>query len=156
MKIRSSSYFFIAIIVVLLVSIGLSLRMEYFQSKLLPLMIGSIVLVLSSIGLGRDIRAKREPEATVTGGEVGRSEEAKGELGAYLRVGAWVAGFVLAIYLLGFIMALPLFILSYMKSHGAGWFVAIVFAIITTAIVYGVFEFALRVELYRGLIFSLL
>lgn len=156
MKMRGSSYFFIAIILVSLAFIGRSLGMEYFQSKLLPLVVGGIVLVLSGIGLGHDLRAKRKPEASVTGGVVDGSVEARGELRVYLRVGAWVVGFVLAIYLFGFILAIPLFILSYMKSHDTGWLVSIVSGIITTVVLYGVFELALRVELYRGLIFSLL
>ena len=76
---------------------------------------------------------------------------------SWLRYGvlfAWLVGLFLAVYLAGFLVAIPLFILSYMKTHGAKWHVAIIFAILVTAIVYGVFEVALKVYLYEGLLFS--
>jgi len=63
-------------------------------------------------------------------------------------------GFFVAIYLLGFIIAIPLFILAYMKAHGTRWLAAITFAILTPTIIYGIFELALGVVLYRGLLFA--
>ncbi len=154
MKIRGSSYFLIVIMIIMLVIIGLSLRMEYFESKLLPLVIGSAVFVLAAIGLGREIMAGGEREATVARGETTTREETREGWRGYLLAGAWVAGFFLAIYLLGFIIAIPVFILAYMKSHGTRWLAAIAFAILSPLVIYGVFELALRVILYRGLLFS--
>ena len=154
MKIKGSSYFFMVIMVIMLVVIGLSLRMEYFESKLLPLVIGSAVFVLSAIGLWREILAGNQQETTVTGGDTTRAEEAEESWRGYLFAGAWVVGFFLGIYLVGFIIAIPVFVLSYMKSHGTRWLVAIVFAALTTVLIYGVFEFALGVDLYRGLLFT--
>lgn len=154
MKIRGSSYFYIVIMVIMLVVIGLSLGMEYFESKLLPLIIGGIVFVLAAVGLRKEILVGDEHEATVTEGDETRREETGVSWRGYLLAGAWVAGFFLAIYLLGFIIAIPLFILSYMKAHGTRWLLAIIFAILTPLLIYGLFELALRVVLYRGLLFT--
>ena len=156
MKIKGSSYFFMVIMAFMLVAIGLSLRMEYFESKLLPLVIGGAVFVLSAIGLWREILAGKKQEAAVTEGDTTKvtEEEAKESWRGYLLAGAWVVGFFLGIYLVGFVIAIPVFVLFYMKSHGTRWLVAITFAALTTVLIYGVFEFALGVDLYRGLFFS--
>jgi len=156
MKISGSAYFFIVIMVIILVIIGLSLRMEHFESKLLPLVIGTAVFVLAAIGLGREILAGGERQITTTEGEATTREETGEGWRGYLAAGAWVAGFFLAIYLLGFIIAIPLFILAYMKLHGTRWLVAIAFAIIIPILIYGIFELALGVILYRGLLLTLL
>ena len=154
MKLRGSSYFFIVIMVIMLVIIGLSLRMEHFESKLLPLIIGTAVLILAVIGLGREILAGGERQITTTEGEATTREETGEGWRGYLFAGAWVVGFFLAIFLLGFLIAIPIFILAYMKLHGTRWLVAIAFAILTPLLIYGIFELALAVILYRGLLLS--
>jgi hypothetical protein len=128
--------------------------MEEFASKLLPLVISSAVFILSAIKLGRDILSRDEQGVTATEGETGGEKGAKGGWLGYLAAGAWGVGFFLAIYLLGFMIAIPLFVLAYMKSHGTRWFVAITFAVLTPLLIYGVFELALRVTLFRGSLFA--
>ena len=152
-KMRGSSYFFIVLMVMALVVIVPSLGLEDMKSQLLPIMMGGIVFVLSAVALVRELLAKDKPEVTATGGEKSGREEAGEGLRGHLPIGAWVVGFVLGIYLLSFMIAIPIFILAYMKSHGVGWIRAIIFAVLIAAIVYGVFEFALQVELHRGLLF---
>ena len=155
MKLSGNSYFLIVIMVIMLVVIGLSLGMEGIKSKLLPLIIGGTTFVLASIGLAKEISAKGEPGATVAGGQTDRGEGGKkGGLIRYLRIGAWVVGFFLAISLLGYIIAIPLFVLSYMRSHGTRWLVAIIFGVITPVFIYSLFEFVLGADLYRGLLFA--
>lgn len=154
MKMRGSSYSFIVIMVIMLVVIGLSLGFEYIESKLLPIVISSGVFILSAIGLWREISAGGERKGTVTEGEKTEREEARKDWHGYLLVGAWLVGFSLAIYLLGFIIAIPLLILAYMKSHGGRWFAAVAFAILTTVLVWVIFEFILHIALYRGLLLT--
>lgn len=151
---KGSSYALIAIMITMLVIIGLSLGMEYFKSKLLPLVIASAVFILAAIRLKRELKANDEPETTVSGSEKDERGEAVTDWRQYLLIIAWTVGFFLAVFTLGFFIAIPLFILSYMKRHGMGWFVAITFAIITTAVIYGVFEVVFNIDLYRGLIFG--
>ncbi len=154
MKLSGNSYFLIVILVIMPVVIGLSLGMEDMKSKLLPLITGGIIFALASVGLAREILAKGEPGATVTEGQTDRGEGVKkGGLISYLRIGAWIVGFFLAISLLGYIIAIPPFVLFYTKSHGTRWFVAITITIITVAAIYGIFELVLGVALYRGLLF---
>ena len=68
--------------------------------------------------------------------------------------GAWIAGFTLAIYLLGILIAVPLFVYSYMKAHGTRWHIAIISSIVLVAIIYLGFDLGLGRELYAGLLFT--
>jgi len=154
MKKREYLYSYIAAIVLALVFMGLSLKMEYFSAKMLPLIISSVVIILAAIGLSRGILARGESGTTAVRDEADNGEGTGESWYRYALVGAWVVGFFLAVYLLGFIIAIPLFVLSYMKTHGTKWRTAITYAILTTGIVYGVFIVALKVYLYEGLLFS--
>ena len=154
MNLRGSSYFLMIIMAVMLTVIISSLRMEYLASKLLPLIIGGFVFILAAVALWREIVARGRPEAAVTGEAQTMEQEAGVGLRRYLLAGAWVLGFFLAIYLAGFIIAIPLFILAYMKSHGTGWLATIIFTVLTPVLIYGIFELALKVDLYPGLLFA--
>ena len=53
-------------------------------------------------------------------------------------------------------MSIPLFILVYMKAHGARWHTSIITAILTGGIVYGLFVMLLKMNLYEGILFLML
>jgi hypothetical protein len=152
MKMRGNSYFLMVIMAIMLVIVGSSLRMDYFKSKLLPILIGSIVFVLAAVALKQEIfPANRQAAAGI---ELRAGEKDKQRGRAYLIAWAWVIAFLMAIYLIGFFIAIPVFIFCFMASHGIGWIKAITFAIVTVAFVYGIFEFAVGITLYPGLLFS--
>ena len=148
MKVRGNFYFYIIIMVSMLLIIFSSVGMEYFKSKLTPLTLGGIVFILAAIGLTRELLARGKQEEITTEGEMGR-----GGWRMYLISIAWAAGCGLAVSFLGFIIGLPLYIFSYMKVHGVGWFTAIISAVLCLVFCYGI-EFALRIKLYPGLILS--
>lgn len=66
----------------------------------------------------------------------------------------WVVAFLLGIYLLGYITAITIFVLAYMRWLGTSWRMALFFAILAVACIYAGFEFGLQIKLYRGLLFS--
>jgi Tripartite tricarboxylate transporter TctB family len=71
-----------------------------------------------------------------------------------LSAGVWIVSFFFAIWLFGFIISIPIFVISYMKSHGARWRAAILYGCVTLIVVYGIFDWALEIKLYRGLLLS--
>ncbi len=150
MRITGNTYFYIIIMAIMLVFIISSLRLEYFMSKLLPLLVGSIVFLLAAIGLVQEMLAGEKPKAAVTDDETPGEQKAEARLREYLPMGAWLGGMSLAIYLVGFVITIPLFVFAYMKSHGIGWLAAIIYATLITVVIYGTFELALGVTLYRG------
>jgi len=116
-KLTSSSYSLIVVIVIALVIVVSALGMP-FASKLLPLIFGSTILILAAIKLWDEIGARHGtgvPKKEDVGDIGGQTEKSKAPLRAYLPIGGWVFGFLLVIYLLGFLIACPLLIFSYMK-----------------------------------------
>lgn len=152
-KVKGSSYFLLVIMAVMLLVVGSSLRMVYFKSKLLPIVVGSIVFILAAVELRKEACAVADLTSTGVGAAV--TGEAQRRRLAYYSTAAWVLSFLVAIYLIGFLIAIPLFIVFYMKSHQLRWTTSVVFAVVTWAFVYGVFELAVGIELYRGLLFTM-
>ncbi|MFC2008328.1 tripartite tricarboxylate transporter TctB family protein [Chloroflexota bacterium] len=154
MKVKPSSYSLVAVMVICLLFIGLSLPMEYLTSKLLPLIFGSVGFLLAAIELGKDLTAKGKPASEVpTGDEADAMAEVKVGVSSYLGAVAWIVGFFLGILLLGFVIAIPLFIFSYMVTRGTRWFVALIFAVTTPALIYLVIDAVPGADLYQGLAF---
>ena len=150
-KVRGDAYHYLAIMVITAGFIGAALGMP-FLAKVVPLAVAGITFSLAAVGMAREIWGKARPEADVA---VLGVEETTGSLRQYLVIGALGVGFLLAVYLLGLLIASALFTLSAMKLLGIKWWVAILFTIVTPAIIYGLIELALRIELYRGLLFTL-
>jgi uncharacterized membrane-anchored protein YitT (DUF2179 family) len=148
MKRKPEAYFLMVILVFSLVIVIRSLTYPSTEAKLLPMTIGGIVFVLTAIVLTRELLAKEKPKK--------QREEWEGEeleLSQYKTIGIWVAAFAIAIYLVGFLIAIPAFIISYLKLNRSGWLKSSIMAVVMIAFIYGVFELLLKVELYRGLLF---
>lgn len=150
MRLKGNAYFLILLIIVLGGMLAMSLRMDYLSSKLLPLMIGGVTLLLVLIGLVKELTGQGAPvPAEASHGHDGHSQPG---LRAHLKVTAWVLGLALGIFLVGFLPASFIFIPSYMKRHRMSWLTTMVSAVLTTGLIYIVFELVLNLELYRGLL----
>lgn len=148
MKAKGNVYIYIVIMVIVAALMGLSVTMEDIQTKLLPLMLGGIIIVLGGVGLWGEIRGKSKTAPAGAG-----SEKTPGWRKLLLNL-AWVIGFFLGIYLVGFFIAIPLFVLVYMKWLEVKWRTAVIYAVVTLGTIYAAFGIALKVDLYRGLFFS--
>ena len=140
--------------IVMLVMIGVALNFPYVQPALLPILLGGFVFILAGVQLWKELSGKEKPEAKkeVQTQEGEQPPVAKGvSLGMF---SFWMAIFPLAILLLGHLIAVPAFILSFVRWRGRSWPVSIVFAAVMTAFLYGLFTLAMRVQLYPGLIFQ--
>jgi hypothetical protein len=146
MKMKHGAYFAIFVMLFSLAIVLGAYTYPYEAARRIPVLIGSVVFVLAAITLALELRSKKKD-----------TSDAEGEpsLISYWRTGAWVCGVGLSIYLVGFLVAIPLFLFSYLKLNSTGWKRSTIVAVITTAVVYGLFEYILSFKLYRGLVFSL-
>ena len=151
MKLNGDARLYIFVLAISLFTIVWSLlAVDYrFESKLLPVLIGSIVFLLAAAGLWNEVRAQKTHAAASSLGSALARESWHG----YLVHFGWLAGFLLAIYLVGYLLAIPIFLFSYTKRLGSGCRVAIASALTVSAFIYVAFELALDVKLYRGLLF---
>jgi hypothetical protein len=123
----------------------------YLQAKLSIIFSGGLVLVLALVQLVRELRpAKQQADEPKTEHEVHKHSASLALYGIEL---AWMVGFGLTIYLLGFIVAIPLYICAYMKSHGSRWRASIMTGVLMSAFCYGIFVLILEMKLHSGVIF---
>lgn len=148
MRIKPSSYFLILILLIMAVVIGDSLTFARWESSVAPLIIASFVFVFAGVLLRAELSAKKKT-AKVT-----EEEQPAPEKTRFSSMLGWVLGFTLASYLVGLVIALPIFLFSYLKWRGRGWVSAIAVAIITTALIYAIFELGLQTHLWEGVIFG--
>ena len=72
-----------------------------------------------------------------------------------IEIYAWTIGFLVLIYFLGFLIAIPVFMLAFIKIHGhISWTKTIAVSAVTWVLIYALFEMMLKAELFRGLLFD--
>lgn len=154
MKTRGETYFLVVVAAVALVSILTLARMEQFYAKIIPLVFSSLVFIFAIVLLWETFVSSKRAGAVVTQSETDRGKEGGSNLRGYMTAWSWMVGFVLGIYLLGLVIAGGVFVFSYSKSHGTNWIISTVLTVLTFAFAYGVFEVALRMPLYKGLLLT--
>jgi hypothetical protein len=141
---------------------GLVVLMALFVAKDWPIRASIVILLLGSIGvvlvlvqLVLDLKALRgegpQPERPTY--EVTALEH-QGRWGS-LEIWAWLWGLFAAIHLIGFPIALPLFVFLYAKIYGARWATACILTAGTWGFLYGVFEQVLHVPWPKALLQTL-
>lgn len=71
-----------------------------------------------------------------------------------LRAGGWIVGFFFAIGLVGFMVAVPLFVFLYLKLESReGWLFSVVFAALLWGAFYGLFDYLLHLPFPTGWLF---
>ena len=122
------------------------------KAALFPLVIGIPLFSLAAVEalwtlFGKADTGKNEMEVALTT-----------DAGAQRRVlvaVAWMLGFFAAIMLLGFPIAVPLFLFLYLKLQGGeGWLVSIGITLAVTAVFYGLFDALLHLPFPAGWLFS--
>jgi len=83
-------------------------------------------------------------------------EDAGSQPAEITRVILWCCALVAGIWLLGFVLFVPVFILLYLKTHKEKWPLAILLSVLTFVLLKGFFLMLLKVHLYQGYIPDLL
>jgi hypothetical protein len=74
-----------------------------------------------------------------------------------LEIAAWIIGIFAAVYLIGFVLAVPLAALAYLRLTGReGWPASLLVAALCWGLVYGVFDRVLHVPLPAGPLLTVL
>lgn len=137
------------IIFLMIIILAISAGFRYTGAKALPMIVAGCVLILSIVEI---ILSNRDNTDSSLAPESPAAETGEGQLGKYLFTGSCLVAFLVGIYLLGFNIAIPLFVASYLKWQGRRWLPTIIMATMVTFIIYGLFNYLLGVESYQGLI----
>ena len=83
--------------------------------------------------------------------DVGEREPARSILAACV----WMGGFFGLVFVGGFLVGIPVFVLLYFKfSARMSWLVGTLATVATAGFIYGVFEIAMKVDLFKGIAFG--
>ncbi len=163
----SGNLVFLAVVEVLFIYLGWKTLGYSFRPALMPgIMVGGI-LVCSTILLAREIRAtvrrargtavgkEKEPELSPEEAAAAKAAR-KADRNKVLEMAAWLVGLVVLVYLLGMLIAIPVFLLAFMliRSRVVWWKALTITAGIEIG-VYLIFVMWLNTILYEGLIATL-
>ncbi len=117
-----------------------------------PLVIGLPAIALCLLQLVLDLRAKSAGDvAAPTPATLQPDSGPPPALHRELIVWSFLLGFVAAILLLGFWIAIPCFLVAFLRLEAkAGWPLALGLGLSATAVLYGLFVLVLRVSLHEG------
>jgi putative tricarboxylic transport membrane protein len=123
-----------------------------FKAAFFPIVVGIPLAVLAGVQLVLDLRGRgaqwTEPALDLQlGGDVPEEVARRRTLTLF----AWIAGFVVLVALVGFPVAVPIFMLSYLGfQSGAGWRTTLGLAGAAWMFFYGVFQWLLRLPFEPG------
>ena len=140
---------FSALLLVFLVVIDLYTFKYPAEARLFPWVVGLPATVLMFIHTIKEISRLRQGTEEHEDGS-----QAVGDKRAYVLIIAWMVGFLIMIYILGFLAAIPLFIFLYLKTHGLSWFRSLGLAAGLIIVIYLIFSLGMEMRLHPGIIFS--
>ena len=134
--------FALTILIILAVFLAISLQYK-FRTGLMVWIVLSITILLLAAQIWRE----------TAGGEKNKAAVPK-YTREYLVGAGWIVIILPMVFLFGFLITVFLYSFAYLKVHNEKWLLCISLSIILTAIIYGVFEVALGISLYKGLLLS--
>ena len=140
--------FILAILLFSILIILLSLKMTSFKAKFLPLLCGACLAVTSTIRFF--VELKTNDENTGIQYETKRVSFWRHP---FFVAYAWLIAFFLLIYFIGFTFSIFIFVAAYIKFKRGGWIKPITISFTTSAFVYVLFGYLLRLDIYPGLLY---
>jgi hypothetical protein len=129
-----------------------------FKAALFPLTVSIPLMILAAIQLLLEIFSKGETTAGPAV-DIEFAADVPPEVARRRAVGAflWVGGFILLVYVVGFPVAVPIFIFSYLSMQGrVGWWLSATLTACAWGFFYGLFQYLLHLPFEDGLIQTLL
>jgi hypothetical protein len=124
-----------------------------FKAALFPLIVGVPVCLLALIDFLSSAFEKSDKEQTTIDFKFSGHEDKALERRRTVSIFLWILGFFFLVIFVGFPIAVPLFVLCYLKLEGhEGWFVTLAATFITWGTFYGLFVWFLNVPFMEGLI----
>ncbi len=125
-----------------------------FRAGLFPWSIGFPVLGIALVQLGRDLLGAGGPRSAAKMLETGPELPAEVVYRRTCATIGWITGFFVAIWLLGFSLAIPVTMIAYLKAAKEKWPITLLIALISWLFFYGLFMHMLHVPFPDGAIFT--
>lgn len=151
-RLQGSGWFCVFLLLVGVMITIYALTLRPLQAGLLGVVCGPLLVLLGLLQLRNEFATARQvaPEEGGTEAEAQGTGAVGSVKGRFLALVCWLVAFVLAIHVFGFLVAIFLFLLVFLKGHQTSWLKAVLVAGVSTGIIYGLFEAFLERELWRG------
>jgi len=153
---KKDVYFLIVLLAGL--TLGFAICLDYpYRARFFPLIVISLCGLLVAAELLQALAAVLGSKLGESGAAPGRAAPPAGDQQRWRFFFAtlWIGIFALLLWLLGFIVGLPLFLMAYVKMHGEKWRWALILPAVMFVIVYVGFGLLLKSPLYEGFLFLL-
>ncbi len=144
--------FTLFIVCILIVALKSSLDWPI-RASILVLLLGGIGLALALAQLGMDFWAISHEPAKAKGMSFEVPLLEAGSRWGNLEIWAWLIGLYAAIWIVGFPIAVPLWVFAYSKYYGSYWITSLSLTAVAWAFIYGIFERSLHVPWPDSLLF---
>jgi len=151
MRINGRIAFSLLLIAMTAIAIVMALQWS-FKAAFFPLVTAVPLLILATAQLMVDLIG-RSPAEENTRSDLDFTADISPEIARRRTVAifAWIAGFILLVFLLGFSLAIPIFVLTYLASQtDAGWWLKIALAAAAWGCFYGLFDRLLHLPFEAG------
>jgi TctA family transporter len=146
LKIKFSRGAFFSAFVVVVIALALWRSRTFgFRAGLFPWSIGFPVLAIALVQLGRNLLGADAPRSAKSMLEAGPKLSTEVVYRRTLATIGWIVGFFLAIWLLGFSLAVPVTMIAYLKAAKEKWPLTLLMALISWLFFYGLFVHMLHV-----------
>ncbi len=132
-----------------------SFQLRYLFSKIVPIIICVMVVLLTLLGIAVETYSIAKGKSRTRSAVAGEKKVEKTEKSMFECTAA-VFIFAFLIIAVGFLVAVPLFMLAYIKLNGGKLSTAIISAVSVTLFVHVMFNMVLDADLYHGKLFMLL
>lgn len=129
------------------------------RAKLFPLLVAVPMLVIAVYQVATElIGARRKVAAPPREAPIDESGEPAAPSSAQLRQGVlWFVAFFIALWALGFLVAVPLFTFTYFVFAGGDrWYWGLLGGVVSLALLWGMFDQWLHIPLLHGAVFTAL
>jgi len=153
MKIRGETVFGLILLTVFVVLVGVGMGYSR-KARMVPLILCIPGVVLAAAIVIRETFIA--PKAGVSRDRSGDEEttlDGPQERKKLLTMIGWVALLVGMIWVFGFLITIPVFMILFLKTRGEKWLLTLCFAVGSWAFLYWIFAVVLKIILYPGILF---
>lgn len=160
-KVNKASMAFTGILTLFTLVICLNSYSYAPKVRLVPLLVGIATMIVNILVLVNEVRpiplfSRLNIDLMGTAGEVLReeSEQEKARIQLFSIV-AWMLGFLVLIFLVGFYISIPVFGLAFLRIQGkVGWVKSLLVVAIIWCFIFATFELIMELHMFQGMLFG--
>jgi hypothetical protein len=153
MKIKGETIFALILLAVFVIIVGVGMGYSR-KARMLPLVLGIPGLILAGVIVTRScVKAGKIISQERSAGEQEVPEEASEQKKVLIMIG-WVALLIAMIWVFGFLITIPVYMVLFLKTKGEKWPLTLGLALGSWAFLYWIFAVILKIILYPGILFN--